>query len=61
MLAGLSEYRTLSRKLHVEFESLVGDADANALLSGVNTGDDHLASLGPLSGLFAALGIGIHN
>ena len=51
LMAGLSEYRTLSRKLHIEFEKLVGDADANALLSGVSTGTDHLASLGPLMGL----------
>ena len=51
LLAGLSEYRTLSRKLHIEFENLVGDADANALLSGVSTGTDFLASLGLLMGL----------
>jgi phosphohistidine swiveling domain-containing protein len=51
LMAGLSEYRTLSRKLHIEFENLVGDSDANALLSGVSTGSDHLASLGPLMGL----------
>jgi phosphohistidine swiveling domain-containing protein len=51
LLAGLSEYRTLSRKLHIEFERLVSDADANALLSGVSTGTDYLASLGLLMGL----------
>ena len=51
LLAGMSEYRTLSRKLHIEFEHLVGDADANALLSGVSTGTDFLASLGLLMGL----------
>jgi pyruvate,water dikinase len=53
LLAGLSEYRTLSRKLHIKFEKLVGDADANALLSGVSSGDDALASLGLLMGLLA--------
>jgi phosphohistidine swiveling domain-containing protein len=53
LLAGLSEYRSLSRKLHIKFENLVGDADANALLSGVSTGDDALASLGLLMGLLA--------
>lgn len=53
LLAGLSEYRSLSRKLHIQFERLVGDADANALLSGVSTGDDALASLGLLMGLLA--------
>ena len=53
LLAGLSEYRTLSRKLHIEFESLLGEADANALLSGVSTGTDYLASLGLLVGLIA--------
>jgi phosphohistidine swiveling domain-containing protein len=51
LLAGLSEYRMLSRKLHIEFERLVGDADANALLSGVSSGSDPLASLGLLIGL----------
>jgi pyruvate,water dikinase len=53
LLAGLSEYRTLSRKLHVKFEKMVGDANANALLSGVSSGDDALASLGLLMGLLA--------
>jgi len=53
LLAGLSEYRSLSRKLHIQFERLVGDADANALLSGVSSGDDALASLGLLMGLLA--------
>ena len=53
LLAGLSEYRSLSRKLHIQFERLVGDADANALLSGVSTSDDALASLGLLMGLLA--------
>jgi pyruvate,water dikinase len=51
LLAGMSEYRTLSRKLHIEFENLVGETDANALLSGVSTGTDFLASLGLLMGL----------
>lgn len=52
MLAiGLSEYRTLSRQLHIEFECIVGDADANALLSGYSAQGDHLASLGLLAGL----------
>jgi phosphohistidine swiveling domain-containing protein len=53
LLAGLSEYRSLSRKLHISFEHLVGDADANALLSGVSSSDDALASLGLLMGLLA--------
>jgi pyruvate,water dikinase len=53
LLAGLSEYRSLSRKLHIRFENLVGEADANALLSGVSTGDDALASMGLLMGLLA--------
>ena len=46
LMAGLSEYRTLSRQLHVEFENLLGDSDANALLSGVSTGSDPIASVG---------------
>jgi len=53
LLAGLSEYRSLSRKLHARFEALVGEADANALLSGVSSSDDALASLGLLMGLLA--------
>lgn len=32
LLAGLSECRSLSRKLHIKFENLVGDAHANVLL-----------------------------
>ena len=51
--AGLSEYRSLFCKLHINFEELVGDADANALLSGVSSGDDALVSLGLLMGLLA--------
>jgi phosphohistidine swiveling domain-containing protein len=51
LMAGLSEYRTLSRQLHVEFENLLGDADANALLSGVSTGSDPIASVGMLMDL----------
>jgi phosphohistidine swiveling domain-containing protein len=51
LAAGLTEYRTLSRRLHIEFERLVGEADANVLLSGVSTGTDYLASLGLLIGL----------
>jgi phosphohistidine swiveling domain-containing protein len=51
LAAGLTEYRMLSRRLHVEFERLVGEADANVLLSGVSTGTDYLASLGLLIGL----------
>ncbi len=51
LLAGLGEYRTLSRKLHIEFENLLGDADANALLSGVSTGSDPIASVGMLMDL----------
>jgi phosphohistidine swiveling domain-containing protein len=50
-MAGLSEYRTLSRQLHVEFENLLGDSDANALLSGVSTGSDPIASVGMLMDL----------
>ncbi len=48
---GLSEYRTLSRQLHIEFERIAGDADANALLSGYSVQGEYLASLGLLSGL----------
>jgi phosphohistidine swiveling domain-containing protein len=51
LMAGLSEYRTLSRQLHVEFENLLGDSDANALLSGVSTGSDPIASVGMLMDL----------
>ncbi|MBN1935538.1 MAG: hypothetical protein JW934_12795 [Anaerolineae bacterium] len=52
MLAiGLSEYRTLSRQLHIEFERIVGDADANVLLSGYSAQGDYIASLGLLAGL----------
>jgi pyruvate,water dikinase len=51
LYAGLSEYRRLSRQLHVEFEELLGEADANALLSGVSSATDQLASLGLLAGL----------
>jgi phosphohistidine swiveling domain-containing protein len=51
LMAGLSEYRTLSRQLHVEFENLLGDSDANALLSGVSTGGDPIASIGMLMDL----------
>lgn len=53
LYAGLSEYRTLSRQLHTAFAAVVGEADANALLSGVSTETDHLASLGLLMGLVA--------
>ena len=51
LAAGTSDYKNLSRKLHIDFEKMVGEADANALLSGVSNRHDHLASLGPLIGL----------
>lgn len=51
LAAGTSDYKNLSRQLHIELERLVGEADANALLSGVSSEDDYLASLGPLLGL----------
>ncbi|MGB0388578.1 MAG: PEP/pyruvate-binding domain-containing protein [Ardenticatenaceae bacterium] len=66
LAAGTSDYKNLSRKLHIDFEKMVGEADANALLSAISRPhehhDDHkdhndhdhhhhLASLGPLIGL----------
>ena len=52
LAAGTSDYKNLSRQLHIELEQLVGEADANALMSGISSGDGHdLASLGPLLGL----------
>ncbi|OJT27020.1 pyruvate, phosphate dikinase [Archangium sp. Cb G35] len=43
--------RNLVARLRRELGGLVGDADANALLSGLSAGESKLASLGPLLGL----------
>ncbi len=51
LAAGTSDYKNLSRTLHMDLEKMVGDADANALLSGMSNQHEHLASLGPLIGL----------
>lgn len=51
LAAGTSDYKNLSRSLHMDLEKMVGDADANALLSGMSSDHEHLASLGPLIGL----------
>ena len=50
LAAGTSDYKNLSRRLRPGLAGLVGDADANALLSG-RPGAARLASLGPLIGL----------
>ena len=51
LASGTSDAKKLFRKLHVNLEKLVGEGDANTLLSGVSSEEDHLASLGPLMGL----------
>ena len=48
---GLAELMTRHRRLYDRLEELVGEKDANALLSGVSSGEDALASLGVLVGL----------
>jgi pyruvate,water dikinase len=50
LAAGTSDYKNQSRKLRPELAAEVGEADANALLSG-RPGSARLASLGPLIGL----------
>ena len=49
--AGLNEQMTRYRKLFSDLAALVGEADANALLSGMTSRRDPLASLGMLIGL----------
>ncbi len=51
LASGTSDAKRLFRKLHINLEKLVGEADANTLLSGMSNESDHLASLGPLLGL----------
>ncbi len=51
LAAGTSDYKRLSRIRRAELNRLVGEADANALLSGIQQDGSHLASLGPLLGL----------
>ena len=51
LAAGTSDYKNLSRSRRAELNRLVGEADANALMSGIQRDDSHLASLGPLVGL----------
>jgi rifampicin phosphotransferase len=51
LAAGTSDYKNFSRFRRAELNRLVGEADANALLSGIQRDGSHLASLGPLVGL----------
>lgn len=51
--AGTSRFENGARGLRSDLERLVGHADANALMSGLSDGPNHLASLGPLLGLRA--------
>ncbi len=56
LAAGTSDYKSMSRKLRGQLTKMVGDADTNALLSGITlddhlASDAHIASLGPLIGL----------
>lgn len=52
MQAGTSRYENSYRPLRRKLADQVGEEDANLLLSGVSNGDEHLASLGPLLGLW---------
>ncbi|MCA9874477.1 MAG: hypothetical protein KC441_12500, partial [Anaerolineales bacterium] len=49
---GTSRYENAYRPLHRKLAAQVGEAEANLLLSGVSKGDEQLASLGPLLGLW---------
>jgi len=49
---GTSRYENAYRPLHRQLAAQVGEAEANLLLSGVSSADEHLASLGPLLGLW---------
>jgi pyruvate,water dikinase len=50
--AGTSHYENSYRPLHRMLAEKMGEEDANILLSGVSEGDEMLASLGPLLGLW---------
>jgi phosphohistidine swiveling domain-containing protein len=50
--AGTSKYENAYRPLHRELVALVGEEEANLLLSGVSEEGDRLASLGPMVGLW---------
>ena len=54
LAAGTSGYENAYRPLHHELRRLVGEEDANALLTGLSEGANRLASLGPLVGLAQA-------
>jgi rifampicin phosphotransferase len=49
--AGTSQFEDGARSLRRDLERLVGQADANALMSSLSDGANQLASLGPLLGL----------
>lgn len=51
LAAGTSGHENAYRPLRHELRRLVGEEDANALLSGLSEGANYLASLGPLIGL----------
>ena len=50
--AGTSRYENAARKLRHELMEKVGEADANALMSGLSRDRDELASLGPVIGMW---------
>jgi pyruvate,water dikinase len=51
ILGGATQPLEATVKLKKELEELVGEADANALFSGLSSNDDMLASLGPVVGV----------